>query len=65
MGGPQNRQVFYLNFILEVQTDLSLSEKKRGMFPSEIHKALYARRVTLKDLQKYYVTFKAPFHLFF
>lgn len=64
MGGLHNGQVFYLNFILEDKEDLSLSEKPGGMFPSEISKTLYVR-FSLKNLQRYYVTFKAPFHLLF
>lgn len=64
VGGLQIGQVFYLSFTLEDKGDLTLSEKQRVMFPSEISKTFYMR-FTLKNLQRYDISFKAPFHLFF
>lgn len=64
MGGLQIGQVFCLHFTLEDKGDLAPSEEQGVMFPSEISKSLYMR-FTLKNLQRYDISFKAPFHLFF
>lgn len=65
MGGLQNGQVFYLHFLLEDKEVLRFSEKRGGIFPSETNKTLCLRRLTLTNLQKYYVTFRAVSHFFF
>lgn len=43
---------------------LILLFNRENLILSEIHKTLYVRFI-LKKMQRYYVTFKAPFHLFF
>lgn len=65
VGGLQNGQVFYLHFLLEDKEVLRFSEKRGGIFPSETNKTLCLRRLTLTNLQKYYVTFRAVSHFFF